>query len=268
MKCFINGVDTASVDLELVERYIPPLPNVEDQNVQIDGRDGEIDFGMVYGPRVIQLVFFLTEYTELDYYDKIAAAVEMFNPRIGELTVTFDDLPGRVYSARPIGTVPIDKGGTIRTLAIPLKMHQPFPESTDVSSGWEYGQGYSYGMGLRYGDEYSYTVSSSPDTFEIYHAGNVPIKPKFRITGHFTNLNLSDGRGNTLVLTRVNGPSDYIDINCEKGTVKLNNSQNIYSQSNGCFFVLPKGETTFTATASGTVNFTITFAPFRHRYLF
>ncbi len=118
--------------MELVEWYIPPLPEVQDYNEKVADQEGELDFGMTYGPRVIQLTFFITNKTSLGYYEKIAAAASMFNPKKGDQVITFDEeLAGKRYIARAMGTVPIEKGSVVRTLVIPLKMHDPFPEGDE-----------------------------------------------------------------------------------------------------------------------------------------
>lgn len=172
MKCFVNGIDTATIDLELVDFFIPPLPTVSDYSVKIADKDGEVDLGMSYGPRVIQLLFFITSNTDLGYHQKIAAASNMFNPKKGDQTITFDgELAGKRYMARAAGTVPISKGSVVRTLSIPLKMHDPYPE----------------------GDEqiYESTLTSSPEAIEIVSDGDVETTPIITLTN--TGLNTIHG---------------------------------------------------------------------------
>lgn len=172
MKCFVNGVDTLTIDLELVEWYIPPLPTLKDYSIEIAEKDGEIDLGSVYGSRVIQLVFFITNSTELGYYEKIAAASVMLNPKKGDLAITFDgELAGKRYMARAAATVPISKGSEVRTLSIPLKMHDPFPEGPE--------------------QVYEDTITTSPELIEIQSDGNVVTTPLIVLTN--TGLNVISG---------------------------------------------------------------------------
>lgn len=163
MKCYVNGVDTLTIDLELVEWYIPPLPTLKDYSIEIAERDGEVDLGSIYGSRVIQLVFFVTNNTELGYYEKIAAASVMFNPKKGDLAITFNgELAGKRYMARAAATVPIAKGSEVRTLAIPLKMHDPFPEGSE--------------------QVYEATITNSPESIDIESDGNVRTTPLIVLT--------------------------------------------------------------------------------------
>lgn len=267
-----NGVtyDIKNFGMALLKHDIPPNPPNEVYAIEIPGRPGKVRQGVQIKERTFNLEFLvMADDSTVDYQSKLSDIAELLDNSEGPQYWIFGDMPGKRYLGEYNGAEDIGKMIFDGKLTVPLVCHFPFPESvTDVSSGWSYGQGYAYGMGMRYGDAYSYVVSSSSATFKIYHAGGAALPPKIRITGQFTNLSLSDGKGNTLTITRVNGVSDVIDIDCEEFTVTLNGNQNIYSQSNGVFFSLGKGETTFTATASGTINFTIAFTPFRHRYIY
>jgi hypothetical protein len=154
VKCYVNGVDTATFDFELVDLFIPPLPTLEDYNSKLSGKDGEIDLGSVFGPRVIQAVFFVTDYTPFNYQQKIAAATAMFNPKKGDQAFTFEEFPGKRYMARAAATIPFNKGNEVRTFSIPLKMHMPYPEAVSES--------------IR-----ELTLSSSPEDIIIQVGGNV-----------------------------------------------------------------------------------------------
>ncbi|MDF2650335.1 MAG: hypothetical protein K0Q73_6140 [Paenibacillus sp.] len=272
VKVIKNGVEYTfeQFGLALLKHNIPPNPEKEDFTLQIPGRPGKVRMGAQYKERSFSLeCIIMANDTTFDYHIKVAAIAELLDSIDGPQYWIFGDIPGKRFSAEYTGSQSLEKMIFDGRLTIPLVCYFPFTESiTDISNGWSYGDGYTYGMGLRHGDEYSHQLTSSPSTFKIYHAGGVPIPPKIRITGQFTNLSINDGRGNILTLTRVNGASDVVEIDCEESTVYLNDNQNIYSQSNGVFFMLPKGETTFTVTGSGAINCNIAFTPFRHRYIY
>lgn len=268
-----NGIsyDFADYGISLLKHNIPPNPEKEDFTLAIPGRAGKVRMGSDYKERTFSLECLLSASdSTIDYQLKVANIAELLDSTDGPQYWIFGDIPGKRFTGEYTGVQTIDKMIFDGNLTIPLVCYFPFTETvTDVSSGWSYGEGYTYGMGLRYGDIYTYGVTSSPASFVIYHAGNVPLPPIITITGQFTNLSLSDGT-NTLTIIRVNGADDVIVINCEddEKSIYLNDTTNIYSQGNGVFFMLPKGETTFTATASGTIDFTISFSPFRHRYIY
>jgi phage-related protein len=255
--------------LALLKHNIPPNPDKEDFTLQIPGRPGKVRMGSQYKERTFSLeCILMADDPTIDYHIKVAEIAELMDMISEPSYWIFGDMPGKRWQAEYTGSQSIDKMIFDGRLTIPLVCYFPFTETiTDVSSGWSFGQGYTYGMGLRYGDAYIFPITSSGQTFKVYHAGNVPLKPKIRIIGAFTNLHLNDGQGNELIITRSNGPNDVVEIDCEESTIYLNDTTNIYSQGNGVFFVLPKGESTFTVTGTN-LNCTIAFTPFRHRYIY
>jgi phage-related protein len=255
--------------LALLKHNIPPNPDKEDFTIQIPGRPGKIRMGSQYKERTFSLeCILMADDSTVDYQARVAAVAELLDfVDDGPGYWIFGDIPGKRFQAEYSGSQSIDKMIFDGRLTIPLVCYFPFSESiTDVSNGWEYGQGYTYGMGFMYGS-YSQQVTSSPTTIKIYHAGNVPLPAKIKITGKFTNLHINDGHGNELILTRTNGDTDVVDIDSEESTIYLNGTQNIYSQGNGDFFMLPKGESAFIITGTN-LDFTVAFTPFRHRYIY
>lgn len=249
---------------------IPPLPEKEDYTMQVPGRAGKIRMGAQYKERSFSIeCIIMADNPTVDYQMRLAAVAELLDTISEPAYWIFGDMPGKRWQAEYTGSMTIEKMIFDGEFTIPLVSYSPWPESvTDVSSGWSYGQGMTYGMGLKYGSKYSFPVIASPTTFKVYHAGNVPLPPQIIIFGIFSNLRIDDGRGNTLEINRTNAAGDVVTVDCESGTVKLNNGQNIYGQTNKVFFELPHGDTTFTVTGSGTINCAIVFAPFRHRYLY
>lgn len=267
-----NGTtyDLAQFGIALLKHNIPPLPEKEDFTLQIPGRPGKIRMGSQYKERTFSLEFLLmADDAEVDYHVKVGELAWLLDSIDGPAYWIFGDLPGKRFRGEYSGSMDIEKMIFDGRLTVPLVCYFPFTETvTDVSSGWSYGQGYTYGMGLRYGDSYSFPITSAPASFTVYHPGTAPLPPKLRISGVFTNLQLSDGRGNTLLINRTNGSGDVIDIDCEEGTVMVNGTNNIYGQTNAVFFQLTRGETTFTVKSTGPINCTIAFVSFRPRYLY
>lgn len=249
---------------------IPPLPEKEIYTMQVPGRAGKVRMGAQYLERSFSLeCILMADDPTVDYQMRLAAVAELLDTIAEPAYWVFGDMPGKRWQAEYVGSMTIEKMIFDGEFTIPLISYFPWPESiTDVSNGWEYEQGYTYGMSLEYGGSLSFSITSSPTSFNVNHAGNVPLPPKIKITGQFTNLVISDGRGTALEINRVNGGSDTIEVDCEEGRVILNGSQSIYGQTNKHFFVLPHGDTIFTVTSTGTVNCIIEFTPFRHRYLY
>jgi phage-related protein len=260
--------DIANFGLALKKHNIPPNPDKEDFTFSIPGKPGKLRMGSQYKERQFSLeCLLMADDATIGYQAKVAQIAELLDMINSPAYLIFGDMPGKRFLGEYTGSQTIDKMIFDGQLTIPMVCYFPFTETvTDVSNGWSYGDGYSYGMGMRYGDTYSNTVTVSGQTFKIYHAGGAPYPPQIKITGAFTNLSISDGT-NTLTITRTNVAGDVVDIDCENFTYTLNGSTNIYAATNGVFFSLGKGETTFTVTGTG-LNCVIQFTPFRHRYIY
>ncbi|WP_342570351.1 phage tail domain-containing protein [Paenibacillus sp. FSL R5-0749] len=128
-----DGKSFRSIGLGLKKHNIPVLPPTRDYSVEIAGRDGEIDFGSTYSPRVINLeCIVMADDPTFDYHRRVAQVAALFNAKKGDIVFTFDDLPGRRYIGRYAGTLDIEKILFDGELTIPIKMGEhPFPESDE-----------------------------------------------------------------------------------------------------------------------------------------
>ncbi|WP_138756542.1 phage tail domain-containing protein [Paenibacillus sinopodophylli] len=261
-----GGIDTfSSLGLGLKRRDIPVLPETREYNQTIAGMDGEIDFGVEYGPRVIEHdCVLMADNPTTDYHAKLARIAQIFNARNGDIILTYSDLPDRRYIARYAGTMNIEKIIFDGNLSIPMKMYNPFPESLRDTALKEYGQGLEYGQGYEY-SAYSVLVTSSGQSFQIDNQGTTEAFPLVRFTGTCTNLSLSDGQQTFTFGGVMANAVLSVDCSLRKKTVKLN-TLNAFSQSNGVFFVLKPGITNFTLTGINP-NISIEFI-FRHQYLY
>jgi phage-related protein len=263
-----NRVDTFSaLGLGLKRRDIPVLPDTREYAQIIAGMDGEVDFGAEYGTRTIQHeCILMANDPNADYQAKIIKLAQVFNTKRGDVYLTYSDLPDRRYKARYSGTLPIQKIIFDGELTIPMKMHDPFPESLRDTRIYEYGQGLEYGQGYEY-NNHSVPVSVDGQVFTIENSGTTDSYPIISIAGAFTNLTLTNDEGTAFTFGGTNGATDILEINCNlrKKTIKLN-GLNAFSRSNGVFFALRPGITTFTLNASNP-NLIISFL-FRHQYLY
>lgn len=259
-----DGVDLRSIGLGVKKYNIPPLPPTRDNIIELAERDGELDFGSSYGPRTFDLeCVLMADDPSIDYHNRVAQVVALFNAKKGDIAFTFSDRPGKKYIGRYSGTMSIEKIIFDGNITIPIKMgSNPFPVSLHDTAVREYGQGLEYGQGHVYSD---YSVEfSGAGSMVVRNEGTLPQSPVIRIRGAFTNLTLSDGT-TTLTLSGSSAASDVWEINCEKYSVKLNGT-NAYGRSNGVFFTLNPGNTTFTVSGSG-INLSLAFE-FHYKYLY
>lgn len=254
----INEVDIETLGFALTERSLPVLPETEDNTVKLAANDGVLDFGSTFGPRVINVTLYC--FAD-DYHGALAQLAGMMSVHGPQIYVEFADLPGKRYPVVYSGTLSAQRTGS-RTIDLPLKMNDPWPQSLRDTRVNEYGQGLEYGQGYVYSD---YAMSfSGAGSMVVRNEGTLPQRPIIRIRGAFNGLTLSDGT-NTLTLSGTSAASDVWEINCEKYSVKLNGT-NAYGRSNGVFFTLKPGNTTFTVGGSG-ISLSLAFE-FRYKYLY
>ncbi|MNO47373.1 Phage tail protein [compost metagenome] len=258
----VNGVWLSTLNIMLVSRDIPPLPETEENTVKLAGRDGVKNFGSTYAARPIGLGLFIMGD---DYYGTVAKLASVFDIKNGPSIVIFDDIPEKRLVAEYRGSMAFDTSTGNRKIDIPMKMDDPWVESVQDTTVREYGQGLKYGQGYYYSD-YATLISGSGQSIIVRNEGSAPAYPMIRIRGAFTNLNLSDGVS-TLILSGTSSVSDVWEINCDPDacTIRLN-GQNAFSRSNGVFFELRPGSILFTATGS-SLSFNLAFV-FRYKYLY
>lgn len=131
IEAWIDGVSFSSLGIGIIRRDIPVLPDTRDYTVEIAGRDGEVDFGSEYGTRIVNHeCILMAEDSTLDYQAKVRQLARVFDSKRGERIVTYSDLPGKQYRMRYAGTLPIEKIIFDGNFMLPMKMHDPFPESS------------------------------------------------------------------------------------------------------------------------------------------
>lgn len=254
----INEVDIADIGFGLQDRSLPVLPETEDNTVKLAGADGVLDFGSTFAARTLNVTLYCFAQ---DYHAALARLAGMMSVHGPQIYVEFTDIPGKRYPVVYNGSLSVQGTGS-RTIDLPLKMNDPWPQSLRDTDVIEYGQGLEYGQGYVYSDYAQYF--GAPGPMVVRNEGTLPQAPVIRISGRFTNLTLSDGT-TTLTITGTSTASDVWEINCEKFTVKKN-GVNAYAASNGVFFTLKTGNTTFTVGGSN-IALTVAFV-FRYKYLY
>lgn len=254
----INEVDIESIGFSLAERSLPVLPPTEDNTIKLAGNDGLLDFGTTYTARPINVTLYCFA---TDYHGALAQLAALLNVRNTQIYVEFTDLVNKRYPVVYNGTLDVQATGS-RTVNLPLKMNDPWAQSLRDTRLREYGQGLEYGQGYAYSDYSKYFSASG--TMAVRNEGSLPQSPIIRISGAFTNLSISNGVS-TLTITGTSGAPDVWEINCEKFTIKTNGT-NAYGTSNGVFFTLGTGNTTFTITGT-SLACNVAFE-FRYKYLY
>lgn len=128
-----DGRPFRSIGLGLVKHNIPPLPSTRDNSIELAERDGELDFGSVYGTREFDLeCVLMADNPTIDYQRRVAQVAALFNIKKGDIEFTFADRPSKKYIGRYAGTISIDKLIFDGNITIPIKMGEnPFPVSDE-----------------------------------------------------------------------------------------------------------------------------------------
>ena len=259
----VNGVWLSTLDILLVSREIPALPDTEENTIKLAGRDGVKNFGSTYAARPIGLGLFIMGD---DYDGTVAKLAAVFNIRRGPLVIIFDDRPDKRYIAEYRGSISFDTSTGNRLVSVPLKMDDPWVESVQDTEQHEYGDGLSFGEGYFYISDSSFPITASGQTVTIENIGTDTAFPLLRITGAFTNLSISDST-QTFTFSGSTDADDVLEVDCDPDKCKVRlNGVNAWSRSNGVFFELPPGETTFTVSATAPA-FTLEIV-YRYKYLF
>lgn len=164
----VNGVSFSSLGLGVKRADISVLPPTRDHTVEIAERDGELDFGSDYGPRIINIeCILMADDPVIDYHRKVAKLATIFNAKRGDLIFTFSFRPGLRYVGRYAGTMPIEKIIFDGNLTIPIRMNDPFPEGEEKV--------------------FETTITSSPRSILIESEGDEPASPVITLTNTGSN---------------------------------------------------------------------------------
>jgi predicted phage tail component-like protein len=102
------------------------LPATRDYTEEVPGRHGEIDLGVGFRPRILELhCICLVEPSKRS--QKIRDIANLLNPvRVGSQTLTFADEPEKVYYVRHSGQMEISPKSWGFEVVLPFKMFSPF----------------------------------------------------------------------------------------------------------------------------------------------
>ncbi len=205
------------------------LPGVREYTEAIPGRHGEIDFGMEFGPRAIELRCVV----EVIYAQQLAKMREIagqINPLNGEHELTFADDPGKIYKVKYAGSMAMDslkRNVTWMEFVLPFKMKDPFI--------------------------YSDTGKSLVGSGTIANDGTVETPLIVEIKGDVTNPGVDIG-STTLTYIGTVTTSDTLIIDTGKKIVTFN-GVNALANYGGGFPKLSPGNTTVVATDAGITTF-------------
>lgn len=126
-----GGAHSSSFNLIVIEKDVPPMPEVEEQAEEMAGLDGGYDFGIRYKPKIIPVtVRLLNAVSKADYNNKLRSLASSLNPRKGSKPLIFDDEPDKQYFARLSQTFNPQRMGMIsKDFTLTFICYDPFTYS-------------------------------------------------------------------------------------------------------------------------------------------
>lgn len=217
------------------------LPGTRDISEEIPGRDGELDFGTEFEPRIIELHvavptavgWLVPGNTTVHTKEHIKATIaKHFNPKDGIKILQWEGSPDRYYHVKYSGSIESYKEHPMwLEYTIPLKMPDPY-----IYSAAEH-------------------ISSISGSTQLLNAGTVDTPVVVEVVGG-TNPAItisSTAYGSQVMEWTGDLSGGTLVIDTDKMTVTLN-SDNAVSGYNNNFPLLPPGESTVTQSGGTSVS--------------
>lgn len=201
------------------------LPPTRDYFEEVPGRDGELDFGCEYAPRILELRCAI-EVNPAERPAKLRELAGLLDPKAGVTTLVFADDPARQWYVRYSGSIPVTQHPTWLDFTIPFRLSKPYAESVS-----------------------QYTATA---TGTVVNAGTIETPIIVLIDGPATSPSVSVGSQQMAYAGTV-GAGESLEIDTEKMTCLLG-AINALKDYNGIFPKLEPGNNNFEASASGSTT--------------
>lgn len=211
----------------LRDSQVELLPEPRNMSEEVPGKHGELDFGSEYKARSARLHVATYDGLSPEQKEQMKRSIAKYlNPVAGTKKLVFLYDIGKQYIVKLDGRIEPTEYADWFEFEIPLKMSDPFIESTD---------------------EHSLTGSGT-----ITNAGNFETGLIVEIAGSATNPSVTIGT-NVLSYTGTIASGQTLVIDTEAQTAKIG-STNAAGSYNGVFPMLPSGNTSVTASSNVTVK--------------
>lgn len=129
----IGGEHSSSLNLIVIEKDVPMMPEIKNNYEEMDGVDGAYDFGMQFLPKPISVtVRILQTISKAEYHRTLRRIASVLNPRLKDRILCFDDEPDKIYFARLSETFNPRRLATISDeFTLNFTCYDPFTYSKD-----------------------------------------------------------------------------------------------------------------------------------------
>lgn len=128
-----GGEHSSSLNLIVIDKEVPPMPEVKNNVEEMDGIDGAYDYGVEYREKPISVtVRILNTLTKTEYNNTLRRIASSLNPRLKAKALIFDDEPDKMYFARLSETFKPSRMATIsKEFTISFVCYDPFTYSVN-----------------------------------------------------------------------------------------------------------------------------------------
>ncbi|MCY8472456.1 phage tail family protein [Bacillus halotolerans] len=270
LNLIITKLNGTTYDLEALgitlKEFKPRSPSPIHSSESIEGAQGEVDLGTVYGPRIIDCSFYMKAADLTDYHLMRDEVFALFDSRQA-FYITDGYNPGKRWFVKTNQEYSIDQNRIYGFFDISFISFKPFSESigttlspfTFDSDLWQIGEGLT--------DE-DYKYSFKTNTFRVFNAGTEEIDPRelpliITYKGASSKLTITNSTmGDVFQYSGTTGAKDVLSLN--RVQVKKNNVS-VFGQTNRKVIRLAPGWNDF-KMAGTSGSFEIKF-DFRFYYL-
>lgn len=130
----IGGEHSSSLNLIVLEKDVPLMPEIKNDTEEMDGQDGIYDFGLQYREKSISVtVRLLNTISKTEYNNTLRKIATILNPRLKAQQLIFDDEPDKMYFARLSETFNPKRLATISDIfTINFICYDPFTYSINL----------------------------------------------------------------------------------------------------------------------------------------
>lgn len=242
-----NNTYSANIGVYISNIKRPALPVLRKKKVVIAGKHGAFDFGgNIYEERIITVDCFIKEKSYEDVRQK-ARDIAVWLGSKGQLI--FDDEPDKYYIAQTYSSIEpeqIIKSGKF-TVTFECDPFAYSITSTSDDAIWDSDVTWNSDVTWGGSDNYTFPVTSSPTSLQIYNFGTMPVRPIISVIGSFATINIS-----------INGLTIGYSEAVIEGTIIINNVKYTVTKDGVNKLSVTTGDTAyFLELAPGINNITI-----------
>lgn len=272
MSVKIDGIKLADIGVRvLAGSNIPIAPPTRDRLVVVPGRHGAYDFGSDFDVRTFELdCAIMRQASAIALQRKAREIAALFTDAYGrpkEVRLEFDDEPGKFYTVKLTGALPLERIARIGKFTLVLRAADPaaYTELTayNNSAPLSYNAGLQYDTGLIYDNESTFQWTHTRHYFGLNNHSEFNTAMVVTIQGTVINPRIRNTEtGEVIQMPTIT--NETLTLNSADFTVKKDNI-NVLNGVHGNFINILPGENSF-VFEGGLPNATVKLT-WKHKFI-